>query len=85
MKVINEIKEAEMEGEILKRKAEEDLEEKRYKDLQRKRQEIENAQAIRLANLEIQLQHKKIAQKEAEEDALRELKMREKEEQMKKV
>jgi hypothetical protein len=85
MKVINEIKEAEMEGEILKRKAEEDLEEKRFKDLQRKRQEIENAQAIRLANLEIQLQHKKIAQKEAEEDALRELKMREKEEQMKKV
>ena len=74
-----------MEGEILKRQAEEDLEEKKHKDLQRKRQEIENAQAIRLANLDIQLQHKKMAQKEAEEDALRELKMKQKEEQMKKI
>lgn len=56
-----------------------------HKDLQRKRQEIENAQAVRLANLEIELHHKKMAEKEAEEDAIRELKMREKEEQMKKI
>lgn len=59
LKVINDFKEAEVEGEMLKRQAMEEIEAKKHKELQRKRMEIENAQAVRLANLEIELQHRK--------------------------
>ncbi len=59
LKVINDFKEAELEGEMLKRQAMEEIEAKKHKELQRKRMEIENAQAVRLANLEIELQHRK--------------------------
>ena len=43
MKVIKNYQEEELEGEMLKRLAQQDLEEKRNKDLQKKRQEVENA------------------------------------------
>jgi hypothetical protein len=43
MKVIKEYQDAEKEGEMLKRIADEELEDKIQKDLQRKRQELENA------------------------------------------
>ena len=72
LKVIKQYQEAELEGEMLRRQAEEELISKREKELQQKRKELENAQAIRLANLDIQLQHRRQEEKEAEEEALRE-------------
>lgn len=43
MKVIKEYQDSEKEGELLKRQANEELETKIQKDLQKRRQELENA------------------------------------------